>query len=233
MSDVADEQGRPRQVWQQVPEEVRSLIRDEAAVVGRELKGVRTPRQLRRRLADPALTERVAQPLSPVLDRICDLVGKTTVPISPPVGHTLITASAALGATLSSGLEAFGVLGIELPPAAASAFAAAGTIGVATGLIEFYVTAATITTELRAAGRDDPALLRTALLANYLHLDGLPERPAGATFGDSLGQRLALAVLRRVAMRWMPIVGIPVSVTVANRDLTRARDHARRLGAAG
>lgn len=212
----------------QVPEEVRTLIRDETQVVGRELAGVRTPRQLRKRLGDPALSERVAQPLSPVLDRICEVVGKASVPINPTVGHTLISATSAVGSTLSSGMEAIGAIGIEVPPAAASAFAAAGTIGIATGLVEFYVTAATITTELRAAGRYDPRLLRTALLHNYLHLEG----SADQDLTGGLKGRLAVAVLRRVATRWVPLIGIPVSVTQANRDLSRARRHSRELGAA-
>lgn len=212
----------------QVPEEVRTLIVDESQVLGRELAGVRTPRQLRKRLGDPALSERVAQPLSPVLDRICEVVGQASVPIKPAVGHTLVSATSAVGSTLSSGMEAVGAIGIEVPPAAASAFAAAGAIGIAAGLVEFYVTAATITTELRAGGHYDPALLRTGLLHNYLHLSGPPDQD----LSDGLKGRLALAVLRRVATRWVPLIGIPISVSQANRDLARARRHSRELAAA-
>lgn len=225
---MADDDGRLARLWQQVPEEVRAVVRDEAAVVSRELRAVRSAGQLRRKLEDPDLVARVAEPLSPALDRISGVVARTSIPMGPRSGHALVTASATVGATLSSGLEVLGTLGLEAPPAAASAFAAAGTAGVVTGLLEFYATAATIVTELRAAGRhDEPALVRRALLHAYLGTGGGP--PGTGPGSDGTGRRMAVAVLRRAGSRWIPIAGVPVSVTRANQDLRRARAYARYL----
>ncbi|MGH9093790.1 MAG: hypothetical protein ACRDXE_01380 [Acidimicrobiales bacterium] len=164
------------QQWEKLPGSVRSVIQEESRAVGRELRTVRRPRDLRRFARDPDAVGRIAVPLEPALDRIAALVAKGTVPIHPTVAGGVVAATGAASAGVSSALQLLALLGIEAPPAAVSVAGAAGAVAVASELVEFYLIACVARDELRRADRDDPALLRQVLIETYLGHD--PPGPA-------------------------------------------------------
>ena len=214
--------------WQRLPEPVRAVVRDEATAVGRELRSIRRPRDLRRLLRDPDALTRVSEPLAPGLDRILAVVARGAVPLPASAAGIAVAAAGIAGATVTSALEVGGLLGIEVPPAAAAAAGAAGTVAVAAELVEFYLIASLAWTRLRAAGRADPATLRRVLLEAYLGPERARTGPLGgrATGGADL---LARALVRRILPRLAPVAGIPVAGWSAWRDLKRAESAVERI----
>ncbi len=204
-----------------LPDGVRTVVRDEAQLVGQELKAVRRPRDVRRILKDPGTLHRMSEPLEPALDRIATVVARGTVPLPPKVATGLVAATGLAGAGVGSALQLFALLGVEAPPVALTAAGASGVVAVAAELVEFYVVACVVRDGLRAAGLDEPALFRQALVDAYLGDDdgGAPTDAAR----HSWSRRMARAVFRRALPRMAPVIGVPIAARSSVRDLRRAR----------
>lgn len=166
-------------------------------------------------MRDPRVVTRVAEPLTPALDRILAFVARGTAPIPPRIGAAGITAIAMAGASAESILEICAALGIEVPPAAAAVGGSALAVGIATEVLQFYFLASAIWTDLRAAGCAEPELLRRALIETYVADD----------------RSLAVSVVKRVLPGLVPVFGVPLAGRAAWKDLHRARAAAARVAA--
>jgi hypothetical protein len=174
---------------------------------------VRRPRDLRRLVRDPKVVSRVAEPLTPALDRVLAFVAKGTAPIPPRLGAGAITAVAMAGASAESILEIAAALGLEVPPAAVTIGGSALAVGIATEVVQFYLLASAIWTDLRAADCAEPELLRRALIETYVADD----------------RSLAVSVVKRVLPGLVPVIGVPLAGRTAWKDLHRARAAAARI----
>lgn len=202
---------------EKLPEPVRAAVSEGVAILGRELRSVRRPRDVRRLASDPEFLSRLSQPLAPVLDRVLGVVARGAVPLSPRTGAALVTLTGLAGASVDSAMEVAAALGIEVPPAAAALGGSAVAVAVGAEVAEFYLLASMIWTELRAAGRADPETLRRALLMTYLGGD-----VRGQVVQRSM-ERLALQMVKRMLPTMVPVVGIPLAGRSAWRDQRRAR----------
>ena len=205
----------PRQL-DRLPEPVRRVVREEVQVVNRRLRAIRRPRDLRRLLKDPVFVNDLAAPLAPALDRLLTLAVKGTVPIRPRAAMTGATTTAVVGATVESIMEVAAVLGIEVPPLAATIAGSAVGIGIAVQLVEFYLTACMAWSELHDAGVADVAALRRVILVAYV---GDDRRAGLAQVGLN---RLAMALVKRAVPGFIPLAGIPISGVSAHRAQKRA-----------
>ena len=206
---------RPRNL-DRLPEPVRRVVRAEVQVVNHRLRAVRRPRDLRRLLKDPAFVNDLAAPIAPALDRLLALAVKGTVPVSPRFALTGATTTAVVGATLESVMEVAAVLGVEVPPLAATIAGSAVGIGIAVQLIEFYLTACMAWSELQDAGVADVAALRRVILAAYVGDDGK------AGLGQLGLNRLAVALVKRAIPGFIPLAGIPIAGVSAHKAQKRA-----------
>lgn len=203
----------------------------ETRAVLRELRSVRRPRDVRRLLHDPAALSRVADPLGPGLDRIASLVSQGTLPLTGRPTTVAVTATGAIGAVVSSGLEVLTVLGVAAPPTALASAGGAAAAAVGAELVEFYLIASEAVTLLRAAGIDDPSALRRVMFEAYLGEGGGENTTAGGVERVAF-QRVARALVRRAVPRLAPVAGIPVAGWSSWRDLSRARAAVHRTIAA-
>lgn len=201
-----------------LPEPVRRVVRAEVQVVNRRLRAVRRPRDLRRLLNDPVFVNDLASPLAPALDQLLTLAVKGTVPISPRFASTGATTTAVVGATVESIMEVAAVLGVEVPPLAATIAGSAVGVGIAVQLIEFYLTASMAWSELRDGGVADVAVLRRVILAAYVGDD----RRAGGDLAQLGLNRLAAALVKRAVPGFIPLAGIPIAGVSAHRAQKRA-----------
>lgn len=207
----------PRQL-DRLPEPVRRVVHEEMQLVNRRVRAVRRPRDIRRLLKDPAFLNDLATPLAPALDRLLTVVVKGTVPISPRLATTGATTTAIVGATVESIMEVAAVLGVEVPPVAATIAGSTVGIGIAVQLIELYLTASMAWSELQDTGLADVTALRPVILAAYLGDDG--------RVGGDLAQlglnRLAVALVKRAVPGFIPLAGIPIAGVSAHRAQKRA-----------
>ena len=208
---------RPRYL-DRLPEPVRRVVREEVQVVNHRLRAVRRPRDLRRLLKDPAFVNDLAAPIAPALDRLLALAVKGTVPVSPRFALTGVTTTAVVGATLESVMEIAAVLGVEVPPLAATIAGSAVGIGIAVQLIEFYLTACTAWSELQDARVTDVAALRRVIVAAYVGDD----RRTGGDLAQLGFNRLAAALVKRAIPGFIPLAGIPIAGVSAHRAQKRA-----------
>lgn len=218
---------RVQALWERVPAEVRQVTREAASVVGSELRQIRRPRDVRRVLRDPQFLTRLAQPLTPALDRIAETAAKGTVPMGRQVALAAAGTTGLLGAAAGSALEIASLLEIEVPPVALSTASAAGAIAVVGELIEFYVVASYIRHELEEASAFEPSALRAALVETYL----------GSTDGQrslltSMTPRIAVAIVRRALPRLVPVANIAFAPVSSVRTVLRAKDAVARAVAA-
>jgi len=201
------------EVHPKVPEQVRAAMAGAARAAAAELRHVRRPKDIRRLARDPQVIARLSEPLTPALDRVLAFVVKGTAPMPPRLGAAGITAIAMIGTSAESVLEICAVLGIEVPPAAAAVGGSALAVGVASEVLQFYLLASTIWTDLRAAGCAEPELLRQALIDTYL--------------ADH--RSLAASVLKRALPGLVPVLGVPFAGRAAWKDIHRARASTARI----
>lgn len=202
-----------------LPEPVRRVIREEAQVVTDRFRGVRRPRDLRRLLKDPAFVADLSEPVAPTLDGVLALVVKGTVPITPRAATAGATATAIAAATAESAMEVAAVLGIEVPPVAATIAGSAFGIGIAVQLVEFYLTACMVWRELKRAGITDVTALRRAMLAAYLGDD----RTGGGDLAQLGLNRIAATLVKRAMPGFIPLAGIPLAGVSAHKAQKRAQ----------
>lgn len=201
------------------PVPVRRVIRDEMCVVNERLRQVRRPRDLRRLLKDPTLVADLSEPLTPALDRLLALVVNGAAPLPPGLATLGGTATAVIGATAESVMEVAAVLGIEVPPVAATVAGSALSIGIAVQLVEFYLTVSMAWTELSKADRADVIALRRVIMATYLGADG----PTGGDIPALGFDRIARALLKRAVPSFIPLAGIPLAGRAAHQAQKRAQ----------
>jgi hypothetical protein len=204
--------------WKEIPDSVRRIITEEARALAGEVRSVRRPRDIRRLMRDPEAVGRLLAPIEGTLDEVMRLVAKGTLPLNPRTGAAAGATTAALAATAGSILEVCAVLGLEAPPLAVAVGGSAVALGMAAETLEFYFLCSSVWTQLRDAGRADPALLRRAVLITYL---GQPS--AGGL------NRVARMLLERTFARLLPVVGIPMAGRAAWRDHKRAAEAVRQV----
>ena len=161
------------------------------------------------------MISRIADPITPALDRILAFIAKGTAPIPPRLGAAGITAIAMAGTSAESVLEICAALGIEVPPAAAAIGGSVLAVGIATEVLQFYLLASSIWADLQEAGCAQPDLLRRALIETYV--------------GDD--RSLAVSVVKRMLPGLVPVIGVPVAGRAAWKDMRRARAAAARIAA--